>query len=91
MGTGGIDDQIVEGDDSDVTGLAGQRLRQGKADQLGSLVERKQRRLAGMDADRDDHLFGAVQGLDQNIHMSIGDRVEGPGIKSCRHLARPLV
>lgn len=61
MGAGGIDHQIVEGDDGYVAGLAGQRLRQRTADQLGSLFEGEERRLAGMDADRDDHLFGDVQ------------------------------
>ncbi len=62
-----------------------QGLGQRVADQLRPLLEGKQRRLARMDADRDDNLCGDVQRLDQNIQMSIGDRVEGPGIKSCRH------
>jgi hypothetical protein len=61
--------------------------------QHGEPLGGKQRRLAGMHADRQHQPVGQPDGLAHHVDMAVGDRVERPGIKTIRGmpagLARP--
>ncbi len=64
-----------------------------RADRRGNLLQhgeaflrRKQRRLAGMNADREHQPVGEPDGTFHDVEMAIGDGVERPGEKGCaRH------
>ncbi|MNL36158.1 hypothetical protein D3C87_1582280 [compost metagenome] len=93
---GSVDNEVVEGDHIDVGGALGQKLAQRLADEVRTLVEREERRLARVDADRHDDFARHVQRLNKYVEMPVRHRIERAGVECRRHrtcfrLVKPFV
>jgi hypothetical protein len=77
---GEVDEQAVEALDLDLgAGALGDGGGLG-ADELDAFLEREHGALAGIDGDADDQAVNEPGGAGDDVHVAVGDRVEGAGV-----------
>ena len=81
------DDEIGKGRDLQFAAGFFGKIGAGLLQHGRAFLGRKQRRLAGMNADRKHEPAGQPDGLADDVEMAVGDRIERPGIKGgTRHV-----
>ncbi len=82
---GRLHGEAGEGHDLQLAALRLQQIAAGLLDEIGALLDREDRRLAGMDADADDQPVADDGRLADDVDMAVGERVERAGVDGDAH------